>query len=744
MLPRLDTLWIAIICTVAVLGVFHAIIWLRQREERMHGAFAVLALAVAACAVLESHSMRSETPAEYSVYLRWGHFTVLPMVAMVVLFFHQLSPNHRRLGIAAVATRAAAVVANFLTGDNLSYTQITALRSIPIWDGDAIVGPVGTPNPWLALAQLSNLLLIAFIVAATRALWRQPRSAQRTRKLRVAFGLIGFVLAAIAWHVSLILLDMPLPTMLSPAFLGIALVLSVDLIGDVLRAAQLASRLQLVESDLDNRQRELDFAVRAAGLGHWRWDVAAGRVWLSQRGAQMLGLPDGGDCHATQVGRCIDGDDLARLRLAAARSRRAKSGDFRVEFRVGRDAQQRRWLLAHGQRESTQDSAQAVLHGVLFDVTEQRSADEHFRLVVGASPTAMLLVDGDGRILLANAAATALSGYAASELADLGIDALVPAAERETHVGLRAGYLGAASRRQMQPRREVSLQRKDGSQVAVEVALSPMQHHGRTLVIAAINDISERKTKDREIKAQRDALAHMSRIGMLSELSGSLAHELNQPLAAILSNAQASVRFLNREQPDLEEVREGLLQIIESDKRASEVIRRLRAMLRKDPSDRVPLDLNRMVRDVLQMLRVDLIDRRTRLHEELEENLPQVLGDAVQLQQVILNLVLNACDAMGDVAGERVLTLRTQAGTDGQVLLQVADVGRGIPEADLDQIFAPFVTTKRDGLGLGLALCTSLVKAHGGSLRASNNPGGGATLHVLLPAVPRDPGPPDP
>jgi len=220
---------------------------------------------------------------------------------------------------------------------------------------------------------------------------------------------------------------------------------------------------------------------------------------------------------------------------------------------------------------------------------------------------------------------------------------------------------------------------------------------------------------------------------MLGELSGSLAHELNQPLTAILSNAQAAQRFLAQDPPRIDKLAEILADIVKSDNRAGAVIQRLRSLLRKEDAQRHPLDVNEVVEESLRLVRSDLLSRQVVAQIELAEALPVVDGDRNQLQQVLLNLLINGCDAMdGHPAGSR-LIVRTRKSAGGNVEVSVADRGSGIPPADLERIFEPFVTTKSRGLGLGLAICRSIVEAHRGRLWASNNADGGATLHCELP-----------
>jgi PAS domain S-box-containing protein len=252
-------------------------------------------------------------------------------------------------------------------------------------------------------------------------------------------------------------------------------------------------------------------------------------------------------------------------------------------------------------------------------------------------------------------------------------------------------------------------------------------------ILSIVRDITARKRAELEADAHRRELAHLSRVSMLGELSGALAHELSQPLAAVLSNAQAARHLLDRHPLDFEQLRATLDDIIRNDKRAGAVIDRLRALLRKGATALQPVDVNEVAREVLDLAYGELMSRRVAVKSTLAHTIPAVLGDRVQLQQVVLNLVLNACDAMNSTrAAQRQLALLTTA-NDGFVELVVSDRGPGIPEGQLERVFEPFVTFREQGLGLGLAISRSIVSAHGGSIRAENNLDDGATFRCRLP-----------
>jgi two-component system sensor kinase FixL len=248
-------------------------------------------------------------------------------------------------------------------------------------------------------------------------------------------------------------------------------------------------------------------------------------------------------------------------------------------------------------------------------------------------------------------------------------------------------------------------------------------------------DITKRKQAEEQAARQRNEMAHLSRVAMLGELSGSIAHELNLPLSAILSNAQAAQRVLANGAIDLIELREILNDIITEDKRAGEVIRRLRLWLKKGEVKQHSLCINEVIQDVLKLVHSDLINQKVVVDCELARSLPTITGDPVQLQQVLLNLVVNACDAMTDCnTSERRLLIRT--GTEngsGAVVVSVTDRGGSIPAEKMKQIFEPFFSTKAKGMGLGLSVCHSIIAAHRGQLWATNNADCGATFHFSLP-----------
>jgi signal transduction histidine kinase len=256
-----------------------------------------------------------------------------------------------------------------------------------------------------------------------------------------------------------------------------------------------------------------------------------------------------------------------------------------------------------------------------------------------------------------------------------------------------------------------------------------------TRIVGVKVDVTRRKSAEIEIHAQRQQLAHVSHVAVAGEMSIALAHEMNQPLAAILANAAAARRFLEREPPDLRELGEIVEAIAHDNRRAAAIVARFNELQSRDDPRWVALDVNELVGGVIDVARNDIYSRGVSLTTCLAPAMPRVLGDAIQLQQVVLNLLVNACDAMDSVdASGRRLTVATSAAR-GVVSVIVTDTGTGVPEEERDRIFEPFVTTKPQRVGLGLAICRSILSAHGGTLTAENLPHGGASFECSLPSV---------
>jgi signal transduction histidine kinase len=276
--------------------------------------------------------------------------------------------------------------------------------------------------------------------------------------------------------------------------------------------------------------------------------------------------------------------------------------------------------------------------------------------------------------------------------------------------------------------------RKDGARVPVLVGAATLQGGDRDGVAFVMN-ITERKQAEQERERLRQALAdlaHVNRVTTMGELTASLAHEIKQPIAAAVTDAKTCLRWLARDEPDLGEAREAAARVIKDATRASDIISRIGLLFKKGASQRELLDANEIIQEMIVLLRNEASRYSILIRSELANNLPKVMADRVQLQQVLMNLMLNGIEAMKDLESSGELTISSRRG-DGQLLISVSDTGVGPLPEQADQIFSPFFTTKPQGTGMGLTISRSIVESHGGRLSLTSS-GSGATFQFTLPA----------
>jgi PAS domain S-box-containing protein len=492
------------------------------------------------------------------------------------------------------------------------------------------------------------------------------------------------------------------------------------------------------EAALRESEQHMALAASAAELAMWMWDIPRDEVWTTDKGRTLFGFTQSEKINLERFLDRVHPEDRNRVRVAVANAV-SGAGEYETEFRILLSEERTRWVTARGRTEFSGGKA-VRMRGVALDITLRKQAEERFRLVVEAAPNAMIMINGEDKIELANAQAEAVFGYTRQELVGHPVEMLVPERFRSQHPEYRRIYQAKPTARTMGAGRELFARRKDGSEVPIEIGLNPIHTSEALFVLASIIDITQRRQDELEAARQRNELARLSRVTLLGELSGSLVHELNQPLTAILSNAQAAQRLLTQGLTDAGELQEILNDIVAEDRRASEVIRRLRALLNKAEVQLEPLDVNELVDTVLKLVRSDLANQNVVVRTELAPGLPAVNGDDVQLQQVLLNLVVNGCDAMAGVKTiERRLFLRTEYLESAEVKVSIGDQGCGIPPEKMERIFEPFFTTKTQGMGMGLAVCRTIISAHGGKLWATNNPERGATVQFTLPAAKKAP-----
>ncbi len=614
MISWVTVVWSAIAASCLTVAAVHALICVRQRE-RANLLFAVNSLSVAAIAAFELALMRASSPVEFGALVRWMHVPIFVLVTSLVLFVRVFfRAGSAGLAAATIASRAAALLVNFLRQPNLNFVEITSLRRVAFLGEDVSVA-AGTVSRWTRLGELTSILLLAFLLSAALSVWRR---GERGRAAIVGGSMVLFVLGA-AGHAALVHAGVVVfPYMFSVAYLGVVAAMGYELTSDVLRAAALARALRESQDALRESDRQLAVAADAAKLGFWAWDPGTNDVWMTATGRVLRGYSPEERLDLSRFLSSVHPEDREGIR----RSVEAAVDDprsFEREYRIVRPDGEIRWVAFRGAGERDPGDGRARVRGVSIDVTRQ-------------------------------------------------------------------------------------------------------------------------KTAELESLRRQNEVAHLSRVTVLGELSGSLAHEINQPLTAILSNTETLQNLLGQEGATLPEIQEILADIVHEGKHAAEVIQRLRILLKKGDVRPEALDLPDLVGDVVRLVRGDLAHQGVTFSAELPAGLPRVRGDRVQIEQVLLNLLTNGCDAMADTdPSDRCLVLGAAVAEGGEVRVSVRDRGPGIARSDLERVFEPFVTSKSRGMGLGLSVCRSIVTAHEGRLWAVNNDDRGATFHFTLPVAGEEP-----
>ena len=358
-----------------------------------------------------------------------------------------------------------------------------------------------------------------------------------------------------------------------------------------------------------------------------------------------------------------------------------------------------------------------------------------FHALLDAAVDAIVVIDERGNIITFNRAAERMFGYTAAEVLGANVSVLMDEPYRSQHDRYVARYLETGDPHIIGKGREVEARRANGELFPVSLAVGEASDGDKRRFVGIVRDLSAQRAAEQSARSLELRLAHVGRFNLMGEMAAGIAHEINQPLSAIATYAQAGKRLLQRGNPDVATLADICAKIDDQARRAGQVIDNLRKFIRKQEIDTQSLDVNRVVDDVMSLIEVDAHSEGIPVHVRSANGLPNVRADAVQLQQVLLNLTRNSVDAMrGGLSKERGIIIATERGAEGGVRITVTDHGHGVSAQLGDNIFHPFVTTKREGLGVGLAISKTIVQSYGGTLRYAENPAGGAVFTIELPA----------
>ncbi len=483
---------------------------------------------------------------------------------------------------------------------------------------------------------------------------------------------------------------------------------------------------------LQESERRLKVATDAAGTGLWIMGMDTDDVWVSEKNRDLFHFSPHEKVTYERFFTVIHPDDHELVQQAVDRAFRSGE-NLVIEYRILLPDGSIRWIGSRGQRDGAAKPFR--LMGASVDITERKEMEERvlksaeeWQTTFDSTPDIIMILDEDLKIRRHNAAAITFFGLSSPEILGRHChDLLHETKEPSLDCPVRRSFQSGVH----QEEEIYDTKRHVWYQISSDPI--PNQEGNVTRIIHRIKDITERMKAEAEARKQWEHLTHVTRTGIMGELTASLAHEINQPLTAIQANTEAAIRFMAVSEPDTGEVSQILKDISRDNARASSIISKIRALLKKEPTPFTVLDMNELIADVLSLLRADSLLQELVIIRDFSPELPPVFGDRVQLQQVVINLILNGTAAMKQVpVDRRRLVIKTENQKESVVKVSVADFGTGIDGQNAQSLFEPFYTTKPDGMGMGLTISQTIIREHGGTICASNHPEGGAVFAFTL------------
>ncbi len=487
-------------------------------------------------------------------------------------------------------------------------------------------------------------------------------------------------------------------------------------------------------------EHDLRETLDDAGIGIWSMDLATGGVTMSATCARLFGLDGITVTDFPSLQAIVHPDDRA-ARENAVTNALAGGGRYAIEIRIVKPGGAIGWLRSQGQVRADAEGRAIWMRGVVFGIDVQKSAEaelrtreEHLRSILDTVPEAMVVIDAAGIMRSFSATAERLFGYTAQEAIGENVRILMSQPDRGRHDGYLANYHRTGQKNIIGRGRIVNGQRRDGSIFPMELAVGEMRSADRVFFTGFITDLTERQQTQARLQVLQSELVHVSRLTAMGEMASTLAHELNQPLAAINNYLKGCRRLLDQEDiAALPRVKEGLDKASEQAVRAGQIIRRLRNFVSRGETERRIERVSQLIDEASALAMVGGREAGIISRLDIDPRISTVIADRVQVQQVLVNLIRNAMDAM-QASERREITISARPSADSMVEIAVSDTGPGLAVEIADRLFQPFVTTKETGMGVGLSISRTIIEAHGGKLWVEPSAGGGACFRLTLPA----------
>ena len=501
------------------------------------------------------------------------------------------------------------------------------------------------------------------------------------------------------------------------------------------------TRTDEAPSDGPFRDEHLWLGIDGAGIGTWDLDLSTRKLIWSTAARRLLGVSDDQPVSYELFLSLLEPQDRERTERAVKDS--VETGcNLDIQYRVRGAHDRSHWVRARGSIVRGDDGTPRHLSGIILDIEDQKQVEEalrtregHLQSILETIPDAMIVIDGRGIMQFFSSAAERQFGYTEQEAIGQNVSVLMPNPDRRRHDGYLARYQSTGERHIIGVGRIVTGQRKDGTTFPMHLSIGEMESGGQPYFTGFVRDLTEYQQTQARLQELQSEIAHVSRLSAMGEMASALAHELNQPLAAISNYMKGSRRLLaSSEDPNATKIATAMDRAAEQALRAGQIIRRLRDFVARGESEKRVESLSKLIEEAGALGLTGAREQGILLRFNLNPDCDLVLVDRVQIQQVLVNLFRNALEAMSD-SDRRELIIANSKAAEDMIEVEVSDTGHGFSDEVLTKLFQTFFTTKETGMGVGLSISRSIVEAHGGRISVERNSSGGATFRLTLPAA---------